>query len=99
MGVRFSRAAVVERGKAGEAAQFAGTVASYLEENYGLPVVWGFQVGGTVGTIHWYVDYEDMAAMEAAFARTMADEEYGALVNSGAALFVGSSEDTVVLTM
>ena len=99
MGVRLNRSILIAQGKRDEASKFAGDICSYLEGLTGVKVVWGVEIGGTVGKIHWYADYEDLAALEATFSQSAADEGYGELLASGDGLFDGHAEDTWVYTM
>ena len=99
MGVRFNRTAVVERDKRSEAMEFAGAISDYISENFGVEVTWGMQIGGTVGKIHWFADYTDMAHMEAILGKTMTDPGYIKLVDEAADIFVGDAIDTIVYTM
>jgi hypothetical protein len=99
MGVRLDRSVVIERGKNDEASKYAIDICSYLGELTGVQVIWGLEVGGTVGKMHFYADYENLAALETAFGLTMSDAGYGDLLAKGNDLFVGSAEDTWVYTM
>jgi hypothetical protein len=99
MGVRFNRSVLVARGKRVEASKFAGDVCKYLGELTGTEVVWGVEVGNTVGKIHWFADYENLAALEAAFDDASKDEGYNKLLDSSTDLFVGQPQDTWVYTM
>jgi hypothetical protein len=99
MGVRLDRSIDIARGNNAEATKFAGEVCSYWEEMTGVPLIWGLEVGGTVGRIHWYADYEDFAALEASFGLSMSDEGYGKLLATADDLFVGMAHDTWVYTM
>lgn len=99
MGVRVNRSMLIARGKAAEASQFAADVSSYLGELTGVDVTWGVEIGGTVGKIHWYVDYASLAALEAAFDKAGSDEGYGELLATGNDLFDGHPKDVWVSTM
>ena len=99
MGVRLDRSIVIARGKNREALEFAAKVSAHIEESTGVALTWGLEMGGTVGKVHWYGDYEDMAALEEAFGKTMADEGYQQLLDSAVDTFVGAAEDTLVYTM
>ena len=99
MGVRFDRSIVIARGKNKEAMEFAANISSYIEQLTGVSLVWGLEVGGTVGKVHWYADYEDMAALEAVLGQTMNDSGYQELLDSAVDAFVGAAEDTLVYTM
>ncbi len=56
-------------------------------------------MGGTVGVIHWFVDYKDMAHLEEMLGKTMTDEGYGKLLAGAVDMFTGPAEDTLVYTM
>ncbi len=99
MGVRFTRTAVIAAGKRDEALAFAGEVKSYVEEHFGRTVTWGLQLGGTLGKIHWYSDYENLAEFEKLLGQTMTDEGYTKLVAPAGDLFAAAPEDTLVYTM
>lgn len=100
MGVRFERAALVAPGKRDDAMQFAGAIASYVSETFGSELTWGVEVGGAFGRIHWYVDYQNMAELEADLGRTMSDEGYMKLVDDAEDIFLpGQTKDTIVYTM
>ena len=96
MGVRLNRSVLIARGKNDEASKFASDVSNYLEDLTGIETVWGVEIGGTVGKIHWYADYENLAALEATFNQVAADEGYKKLLATGIDLFEGHPEDTWV---
>ena len=99
MGVRHTRTGTIERGKRDDALAFAATISQYWEENFGVAVTWGAQVGGTLGTVHWHSDYEDMAHLERALGFAMTDQGYLKLVDDANELFAGPPEDTIIYTM
>jgi len=99
MGVRLDRSIVIARGKNEEAMKFASDICSYFEELTGTKLIWGLEVGGTVGKVHWFADYDIFAAMEAGLGMTMSDAGYAELLASANDFFVGSAEDTWVYTM
>jgi len=99
MGVRIDRSIVISRGKNDEASKFASDICSYYAELTGVQLIWGLEVGGTVGKIHWYADYENFAALETALGLIMSDAGYGERLATANDLFVGPAEDTWVYTM
>ncbi|HEY5685915.1 MAG TPA: hypothetical protein VIY70_11135 [Acidimicrobiia bacterium] len=100
MGVRLNRTAVVDRGKADVAMAFAAEVTAYIKENWGIPVIWGMEIGGTFGKVHWFADYESMAQLEEILGRSLTEPAYRALVDRSAEIFVpGATEDTLIYTM
>ena len=99
MSVRVERVAVIERGKGDEAWEFAATISHYVEETFGVEIAWGTQIGGTVGTLHWYADYESLAQLEEVLGRVLSDAGYSKLISDAADLFTGPAEDTIVYMM
>ncbi|WP_107771152.1 hypothetical protein [Nocardioides sediminis] len=100
MTIRFHRTALVAGAKQQEAAGFAAEVSQYVTETMGLPTTWGLQVGGPLSTVHWFTDFEDMAAMEAGLVKTITDAGYLKLLAKAEDLFVeGRSEDSIVYMM
>ncbi len=100
MGVRLNRTALVDRAKADEAMAFAAEVTAYINDHWGVPIIWGMEVGGVFGKVHWFADYENMAQLEETLGRTMTDPGYRALLDKAADVFVtGATEDTLVYTM
>jgi hypothetical protein len=58
------------------------------------------EVGGTYGTIVWFSDFPDMAALEASNGMLLADAGFNDLVNSAATLFdTGSARDRMFRLM
>jgi len=99
MAVRFVRTAVVAPGKGQEAAAFAGKMSGYLTD-LGMDSHWGMEVGGTYGTIVWFSDFPDMAALETSNGKLLADAGYNDLVKSAASLFnAGSGRDRIFMLM
>jgi hypothetical protein len=97
MAIRFHRTGLIATGKGPEVAAFAAEVSAYVTETFGAPTVWGMQVGGTYGTVHWFTEYADMTEFGAVGARTLTDPGYLALMAKGAGLFVqGSLEDAII---
>jgi hypothetical protein len=100
MGVRLTSTAVVDRVKVDEAMVFAAAVTNYITENWGISIVWGVEVGGTFGKVHWAGDQADMAQLEEILGKTMTDEGYRSLLADSNDLFIaGKTEDTIIYTM
>ena len=50
--------------------------------------------------IHWFMDYEDMAAFEAGVLSSMTDPGYIAVLAKAEGLFIeGSTKDTIIYMM
>lgn len=100
MAIRFHRTALVAGNKGQEAGAVAAEVSEYVTQNWGSPSTWGMGLGGTYGTVHWFTDYEDMAAFEQAVLRSVTDPGYLAIVAKAEGLFIeGRMEDTIVWLM
>jgi hypothetical protein len=99
MSVRWMRSAQVSRGRIPEGLAWAKEVSSYVEKKFALPAVEVYMDSfGDVGTIRWMMDFPDLNAVEAAFAKTMADADYWKMLERAtkSELFIdGSVHDTV----
>lgn len=96
MGVRLNRSILIARGKNDEATEFAAEVCAAFEKATGVPLVWGLEIGGTVGVVHWFAEYENLAALEASFLVASADESYQKLLDTAVDFFDGPPQDTWV---
>lgn len=100
MAIRFQRTALVAGVQNQEATAFAGEISSYLTETLGMPTTWGLQVGGTFATVHWFVDFADMAELEAGLGKTLTDTGYLEILAKADDLFIeGRTEDSIVYLM
>ena len=100
MGVRLDRTAVIDRGKGNEAMAFAAEITAYMKENWGLDVIWGMEIGGTWGKIHWFSNYDNMSHLEEGLGRTMTYEGYRSLLEKAVDVFIpDATQDTLVYTM
>ncbi len=100
MAIRFHRTALVAGSRDQEASAFAAEICTYTTESLGLPTSWGLQVGGTLGTLHWFTDFADMTELEAGMAKTLTDTGYKELMAKAAHLFVeGRTEDSIIYMM
>jgi hypothetical protein len=87
-------------GKAQEAAQFAREITAYVNENYpeASSIEVFSEVFGDAGTIHWFVDYPDLATLESVLVRLQSDQRYQALLVEAADLFIeGSAHETLMI--
>lgn len=100
MAIRFHRTALVAGVRGQEAAAFAAEISKYVTESMGMPTVWGMQVGGTFGRVHWFTDYENMTEFEAGLVKTLTDDGYISVLAKAKDLFIeGSSEDSIIYMM
>src|SRR5437899_9309700 len=98
--VRWMRNARIKDGKFVDAITWAKEVAAFVEKKHKTPRVdVCVDSLGRVGTIHWIVDYEDLASFERVQTKLMADAEYFQRVKEGISkdLFIeGSFEDVMM---
>jgi hypothetical protein len=100
MAIRFIRTSLVAGVQGQEAGAFAAEMCEYVTQTWGITLEWGMQVGGPNGTIHWFMDYEDMAAFEAGVLRSLTDPGYLAILAKAEDLFIeGSTKDTIIYMM
>lgn len=102
--VRFQRRLLVSGGKEREAMQWATEICQYLQKNYkGVSTVGAYvELFGKVGAIHWFADYENLAALDAANVQLMGDERYWERLTKAnkAGLFIeGSGQDTLTQSL
>lgn len=100
MTIRLDRTGLVAKHQNPQAAASAAEISAYLTEKLGMPTTWGVEVGGPVGTMHWYIDFADMAALEAGLAKSMTDPGYIEIIARAASLFIeGRTEDSIIFMM
>lgn len=95
------RQALAVPGRMFDAIQFANEVTARVNEL--LPdsqVRVGSGVGGPLYTLHWFSQYENMAALERAQDQLLGDEQYLSLLVRGGELFVaGHIKDEIIRTL
>ena len=100
MAIRFHRTAVVAGVKNQEASAFAGEISKYLTETLDIPTTWGLGVGGTLGTVHWFTDFADMAELEAGLVKSLTDAGYLEILAKAEGIFIeGRTQDNLIYTM
>jgi len=94
--IRFVRTASIAPGKLGSALVFAKQISGYLEKQYALKLEVMLPVGGNPHRVAWRSEYANLAAMEEAQAKFMADPKYLELLATGADNFIaGSLNDSI----
>ena len=73
------------------AMQFARDIAGYIKSKAGRDVSVGMPVGGDANRIGWFVQYEDLAALDKMQTQLLQDSEYLAIVTKGSENFVAGS--------
>jgi hypothetical protein len=94
------RTAQTRNGKFTDAVVWAKDMAAFAEKRFKLPKVQVFlDAFGSVGTIRWVVDYDDLAALERAQNQLLTDNEYHQKVQQAASnqLFIDGSGQDIVL--
>ena len=95
--IRWTRTARIAAGKWPEVMTWAQEITECVSQAAGVKAQLFVQVGGPVGTLQWSMDYDNMAAMEAAAPKVNADATYQKLAKaSGEFLIEGSSHDTIM---
>lgn len=95
--IRWQRTVLIASGQTARATQFAVAVTDHVNQlipEAGVKVY--AEVLGDVGKLHWFVDYESLAQLEAFSERLAADEVYNQMLADIEGAFVpGHIHDTV----
>jgi NIPSNAP len=95
--IRWTRSARIAHGKFMEAIQWAKEIPEFINKKYGSQVTVYLDSFGEFGTIRWFADYADLAALEKLNHQLMTDPEYLKRVMEGTDLVMpGSVFDTVM---
>ncbi len=98
--IRWTRSAQIAHGKAPQAMQWSKEVTEFVNKKYKTQMTVYMDFFGEVGTIRWFNDYTDLAALEKVRNQLLADQEYFQKLNQSADLLVqGSAFDTVMHTI
>jgi hypothetical protein len=89
--INFHRSASIASGKAVAAMSFAREVAALIKAKTGLEVKIGVPIGGNPNRIGWYVQYENLAALEDTQAKLLQDQKYMELIAKSAENFIAGS--------
>ncbi len=74
--IRWTRSARIVPGKMLQAMQWGKEIAEYVSNKYKTQVSVYMDSFGEFGTIRWYCDYEDLAALERFGNQLNTDQEY-----------------------
>ena len=98
--VRWFRKARSTAAKFPQAIQWSHEVRKFVNDNYpGVTVQVFTEAFGDTDTIYWFIDFENLAALEAVNAKLGGDPGYWALMAQTGELFIeGSGEDTLVMS-
>ena len=96
----LQRQANIASGKMVEAMQWAHKITGIFKEVTGTELEVMVPVGGNPFQLVWRGQYDSMADLEAAMAKTLSSEKYIAEITSAAELFIaGSVKDDIWQTM
>lgn len=96
MAIRFTRTRNIRAGKGGEAIALGVRIRDYLVENHGIEASFGVQIGGEMGTVHWWMDADDWNQWSEIGTAIWADERYVALEAEADDLFLQGGHDTII---
>ncbi len=97
--IRYVRSARSIYGRGGEAINWANEVAGYINTQYTEVKVSVFTVRfGSMNNIYWYVDVEDLAALDRWQKQIGADRGYRDLRRKAVDLFMQDSVQDMVLS-
>ena len=78
------------------ALSFAREVTAYIKANTGYEVKVGMPIGGNPNRVGWFVQYENLAALEDTQGKLLQDQKYMELIAGAAANFIaGSMHDDI----
>ena len=97
--VRWTRSARIAPGKEPQAIQWAKELHDWMRKKYGSQLSVYMDCFGEVGTIRWFEDFENLAAVEKRMQQVMADQEYWQRVSQAPTLFQGVVFDTAMATL
>ena len=99
LNVRVHRTARIGDGMALQAFQFAKEITEYVNTKYPHVSVRVYtEAFGAVGTIHWFMDYKDLATLEQTMAQLFKDAGFLAILGKATGLFIeGSAHDTLLM--
>ncbi|MCA0873904.1 hypothetical protein LCL97_24010 [Seohaeicola saemankumensis] len=96
----FHRTAAIAPGKGQEAWKFANDISETFKSITGVELTLMMPLSGNPHRITWRAQYDDLAALDAAQAKSMQDEGYLNAVSDAAHLFIaGSAIDQMWRTM
>ena len=95
--IRWTRSAKIAYGKFPQATKWAKEITEFSNKKYKTQTSVYLDSFGEYGTIRWFCDFADLAALEKVGNQLMADQEYLKKVSQAADLFIqGSGYDTVM---
>lgn len=96
--IRWTRSARISGGKIVQAVQWAKEITEFVNKKYNIQVSVYMDYFGEFGTIRWFCDYPDLAALEKVGNQLNVDQEYLQRVIKGAELIAAGSVFDKVMT-
>jgi len=97
--IRWIRTARIVPGKEAQAMQWAKGIVDWFNKKYGGHLSVYTDCFGEVGTVRWFDDLENLAAIETRREKLMADQEYLQRVSQVPSLFQSGVFDTVMFSL
>ena len=97
--VRWTRSTRIAPGKNPQAIQWAKEMTEFINKKYSGHLSVYMDCFGEVGTLRWFEDLENLAAVEKRTQQLMADQEFLQRVNQVPTLFQGGAFDTVMAAL
>ncbi len=95
--VRWTRSARIAYGKFPQAIKWAKDITEFINKKYKNQTTVYMDTFGEYGTIRWFADYKDLAALEKLGNQILADQEYRQKVNQATELLIQGSIVDVVM--
>jgi hypothetical protein len=96
MAIRFTRTRNIRAGKGSEAIALGVRIRDYFVEKHGIEANFGVQVGGEMGTVHFFLDADDWNHFNEIGTAIWTDERYVALEAEADDLFLQGGNDTII---
>ena len=95
--IRYMRTRSIRAGKGDEAMDVSRRWRDFFAEKYGVESAFGVQWGGPMGTVFFYIDYEDLNQLNEVGSTMWADDRYVALETETDDVFLQGGQETVVI--
>jgi len=97
--VRWTRSGRIAPGKDQQAIQWAKELTDWANKKYGGHLSVYMDCFGELGTLRWFADFENLAAVEKRLQELMADQEFIQRASQAPTLFQVGAFDTVMATL
>ena len=97
MRIRYMRTRNIRAGKGDAAMDVGARWRDFFAEKYGVETSFGVQWGGPMGTVFFYVDFDEWDQVNEVGSTMWADERYVALEAEADDVFLQGGQETVVI--